>query len=63
MNSLTKLQGSVWWGGATELIAISAIVIAFLFEWRTAVISLTAIPLSIIGAVTVLTAASSRDQS
>jgi CzcA family heavy metal efflux pump len=34
---------------------VAAIVIAFLFEWRTAVISLTAIPLSIIGAVAVLT--------
>jgi CzcA family heavy metal efflux pump len=34
---------------------VAAIVVAFLFEWRTAVISLTAIPLSIIGAVSVLT--------
>jgi Cu/Ag efflux pump CusA len=34
---------------------VALIVIAFLFEWRTAVISLTAIPLSIIGAVAILT--------
>jgi CzcA family heavy metal efflux pump len=34
---------------------VAAIVLAFLFELRTAVISLTAIPLSIIGAVAVLT--------
>ncbi len=33
---------------------VAAIVIAFLFEWRTAVISLTAIPLSIISAITLL---------
>ncbi len=36
-------------------ILVSLILIAFLFEWRTAVISLTAIPLSIISAVIVLT--------
>ena len=36
MNSLTKLQGSVWWGGATELLAISAIGIAFLVMTGTA---------------------------
>jgi CzcA family heavy metal efflux pump len=33
---------------------VAAIVIAFLWEWRTAVISLTAIPLSLLGAVFVL---------
>jgi CzcA family heavy metal efflux pump len=33
---------------------VALIVVAFLFEWRTAVISLTAIPLSIVGAVAVL---------
>ena len=35
-------------------VLVSLILIAFLFEWRTAVISLTAIPLSIVGAVIVL---------
>jgi CzcA family heavy metal efflux pump len=35
-------------------ILVAAIVIAFLFEWRTAIISLTAIPLSIISALVVL---------
>jgi CzcA family heavy metal efflux pump len=35
-------------------ILVAAIVIAFLFEWRTALISLTAIPLSIITALVVL---------
>jgi CzcA family heavy metal efflux pump len=35
-------------------VLVAAIVIAFLFEWRTAVISLTAIPLSIVTAVVVL---------
>src|SRR5262245_26686256 len=34
---------------------VALIVIAFLFEWRTAVISLTAIPLSLVAAVVVLT--------
>jgi hypothetical protein len=36
MNSLTKQQGSVWWGGATELLPISAIVVAFLAMAGTA---------------------------
>ena len=36
MNSLTKLQASGFWGGATELLAISAIVIAFLVMTGTA---------------------------
>ncbi len=35
-------------------ILVSMILIAFLFEWRTAVISLTAIPLSIVSAVIIL---------
>ncbi|MSQ97423.1 MAG: efflux RND transporter permease subunit [Gemmataceae bacterium] len=35
-------------------ILVSLILIAFLFEWRTAVISLTAIPLSIVSAVIIL---------
>jgi CzcA family heavy metal efflux pump len=35
-------------------ILVALILIAFLFEWRTAVISLTAIPLSIVGALAVL---------
>ena len=36
-------------------VPVSLILIAFLFEWRTAVISLTAIPLSIVAALLVLT--------
>jgi CzcA family heavy metal efflux pump len=35
-------------------VLVVLILVAFLFEWRTAVISLTAIPLSILGAVLVL---------
>ena len=35
-------------------ILVSLILIAFLFEWRTAVISLTAIPLSIVSAIIIL---------
>src|SRR6516162_8082704 len=35
-------------------ILVSLILVAFLFEWRTAVISLTAIPLSIVSAVVIL---------
>jgi CzcA family heavy metal efflux pump len=35
-------------------ILVSLILVAFLFEWRTALISLTAIPLSIVGALAVL---------
>ncbi|HMC63905.1 MAG TPA: efflux RND transporter permease subunit, partial [Gemmataceae bacterium] len=35
-------------------VLVALILIAFLFEWRTAVISLTAIPLSIVGALLVL---------
>lgn len=35
-------------------VLVSLILIAFLFEWRTAVISLTAIPLSILAAVVVM---------
>jgi CzcA family heavy metal efflux pump len=35
-------------------VLVSLILIAFLFEWRTAVISLTAIPLSIVSAVIIL---------
>jgi len=36
MNSLTKLQASGFWGGATELLAISGILIAFLVMTGTA---------------------------
>lgn len=39
---------------AIGCILVSLIVVAFLFEWRTAVISLTAIPLSIVTALLVL---------
>src|SRR5205823_920554 len=35
-------------------VLVTLILIAFLFEWRTAVISLTAIPLSLVGAVLIL---------
>src|SRR5262249_8880046 len=35
-------------------VLVALIVVAFLFEWRTAVISLTAIPLSIVTGVVVL---------
>jgi CzcA family heavy metal efflux pump len=35
-------------------VLVSLILVAFLFEWRTAVISLTAIPLSIVSAVIIL---------
>jgi hypothetical protein len=41
MNSLTKLQDSAWWGGATELMAISAILIGFLAMAGTAFWTLT----------------------
>ena len=33
---------------------VAAVLIAFLYEWRTAVISMTAIPLSLLGAIVVL---------
>src|SRR6185295_6566752 len=39
---------------ALGCILVTLILIAFLFEWRTAVISLSAIPLSLVGAVLVL---------
>src|SRR5439155_1365671 len=35
-------------------VLVALILVAFLFEWRTAVISLTAIPLSIVSAIVVL---------
>jgi CzcA family heavy metal efflux pump len=35
-------------------VLVTLILVAFLFEWRTAVISLTAIPLSLIGAILIL---------
>ncbi len=48
--ALSNLQHAMLLG----CLLVSLIVIAFLFEWRTAVISLTAIPLSIVGAIVVL---------
>ncbi len=42
------------WAMILGCLVVSLILIAFLFEWRTAVISLTAIPLSIVGALAVL---------
>lgn len=45
---------NLWHAIFIGCILVSLILIAFLFEWRTAVISLTAIPLSIVGALIVL---------
>ena len=48
--SLDNLQEALWWG----CLLVAVVLIAFLFEWRTAVISLTAIPLSLIAAAVVI---------
>jgi CzcA family heavy metal efflux pump len=48
--SIDNLKRALLWG----CILVAAILIAFLFEWRTAVISLTAIPLSLVTAVLVI---------
>jgi Cu/Ag efflux pump CusA len=48
--SLANLQRALWIG----CLLVVAILIAFLFEWRTAFISLTAIPLSLMSAALVL---------
>ncbi|WP_031497808.1 efflux RND transporter permease subunit [Bryobacter aggregatus] len=48
--SLENLKQALIWG----CILVAAILILFLFEWRTAAISLTAIPLSLITAALVL---------
>jgi CzcA family heavy metal efflux pump len=48
--ALTNLRTAMLIG----CVLVALIVIAFLFEWRTAAISLTAIPLSIIAAIAVL---------
>lgn len=48
--SLANLQHALVWG----CILVAAILMLFLFEWRTAVISLTAIPLSLMTAALVL---------
>jgi len=48
--SLKNLQHALLWG----CLLVAAILILFLFEWRTAVISLTAIPLSLMTAALVL---------
>jgi len=43
--SLRNLRNSLLWG----CVLVILILAAFLFEWRTAVISLTALPLSLLG--------------
>jgi CzcA family heavy metal efflux pump len=48
--SLDNLRQAMLWG----CLLVAAILAAFLFEWRTAVISLLAIPLSLLAAVLVL---------
>ncbi len=48
--SLDNLRRALLYG----CLLVTAILVAFLFEWRTAVISLTAIPLSLVAAATVL---------
>ena len=48
--SLDNLQQALWWG----CLLVAAVLIAFLFEWRTAVISLTAIPLSLVTAAVII---------
>jgi CzcA family heavy metal efflux pump len=48
--SLANLRRALVWG----CLLVILILVAFLFEWRTAVISLTAIPLSLLGAALVL---------
>ena len=48
--SIDNLTWALLWG----CLLVAAILIAFLFEWRTALISLTAIPLSLVTAVLVL---------
>jgi len=48
--SIENLRRALLWG----CVLVAAILIAFLFEWRTAVISLTAIPLSLVTAVFVI---------
>lgn len=48
--SLNNLKDALIWG----CILVAVILILFLFEWRTAVISLTAIPLSLMAAAMVL---------
>ncbi len=48
--SLKNLQHALIWG----CVLVAVILILFLFEWRTAVISLTAIPLSLMTAALVL---------
>ncbi len=48
--SLANLRKALFWG----CLLVVAILIAFLFEWRTAAISLTAIPLSLVAAALVI---------
>lgn len=48
--SIDNLSRALLWG----CVLVAAILIAFLFEWRTAIISLTAIPLSLVTAVLII---------
>ncbi len=48
--SLDNLRSALLWG----CVLVVAILVAFLFEWRTALISLSAIPLSLIAAALVI---------
>lgn len=48
--SLDNLKNALIWG----CVLVAAILLFFLFEWRTAVISLTAIPLSLVTAALIL---------
>lgn len=49
--SLANLEHALLWG----CLLVVAVLVAFLFEWRAAVISLTAIPVSLIAAAQVIT--------
>jgi len=48
--SIDNLSRALLWG----CVLVAAILIVFLFEWRTAIISLTAIPLSLVTAVLII---------
>ncbi|MDA2927737.1 efflux RND transporter permease subunit, partial [Acidobacteria bacterium AH-259-G07] len=48
--SLDNLQWALLWG----CVLVAAVLVAFLFEWRTALISLTAIPLSLLAAAVMI---------
>jgi CzcA family heavy metal efflux pump len=52
-DSISNLRTAMLWG----IVLVVLILVAFLFEWRTAFISLIAIPLSLVAAVLILNAA------